>query len=114
MISFEQTQDALVREFQEELSSAVTVGELLSTGENFFAWGGQPHHEVGLYFAVVLPADSPLRDLTRTHLGMEGRKRLEFRWFARGALANTDFRPAALRSALGGGLPLSRHIVQHD
>ena len=107
----EQAQQAIVREFLEELSLSVECGPLLCVGENFFEYQGEPHHELGLYFAVALPDTALRNDKSETHVGAEGGKRLEFRWFALSALRELDFRPSALREALcSGRLPV--HFVQ--
>ena len=93
----------IAREFVEELGAEVHCNGLVCIGENFFEFQGQPHHEVGMYFSVSLPAASDLRDTTRVHIGVEGDKRLEFRWFPCGVLRNMDFRPKALREPLADG-----------
>ena len=71
--------DTITRAFREELGLAVAVTTLASTGENFFGHEGEPHHEVGLYFNASLALDCPLRDKSRSHVGVEGNKGLEFR-----------------------------------
>jgi ADP-ribose pyrophosphatase YjhB (NUDIX family) len=101
----------IVREFKEELELTVRCHELLGIGENFFEYGGEPHHEVGLYFSVSLPAESQLRDTQRSHAGVEGERALEFKWFPLETLREIDFRPTALRESLAAGtVPL--HFVQ--
>lgn len=107
----ESAQQALAREFKEELSTSVEVGALCSTGENFFDDRGEAFHELGLYFAVRLPTGSPLADKSRTHIGQEGHKALEFRWFALSDLPSLDFHPRALRSSLCTG-QWPAHFVQ--
>jgi ADP-ribose pyrophosphatase YjhB (NUDIX family) len=101
------------REFKEELGLVAVCKELLTVGENFFEYEGEPHHEIGLYFSVTLPSDSPILNKQRTHCGVEGDKRLEFKWFRVTSLQGLDFRPAALREALAEGtVPL--HFVQRS
>jgi ADP-ribose pyrophosphatase YjhB (NUDIX family) len=109
----EQAQLALTREFEEELSLSVECGPLVCVGENFFEYQGEPHHEVGLYFAVALPVGAPVRTKTAVHLGMEGDKRLEFKWFSLASLPHVDLRPRALREGLCAGR-LPPHFVQTD
>lgn len=107
----EQACDALEREFLEELGLPVQCKELLCVGENFFEYEREPHHEVGLYFSVALPPDAPVNDKSATHQGVEGNRRLEFRWFSLASLRELDFRPAALRDSLSKAL-LPTHFVQ--
>jgi ADP-ribose pyrophosphatase YjhB (NUDIX family) len=103
--------DAIAREFGEELGVPIACGALACTGENFFDDRGVPHHEIGLYFHATLPIDSPLLNQHITHIGTEGDKRLEFRWFAVQDLRSVDFRPAALKDGLVAG-QLPQHFVQ--
>lgn len=107
----EEGAQTIVREFKEELELTVTCNELLGIGENFFEYDGEQHHEVGLYFSVTLPVESKVRDKERTHVGVEGDRRLEFKWFPLSALHNIDFRPAALRESLATGA-VPTHFVQ--
>ncbi len=107
----EEGAQTIVREFKEELALTVTCNELLGIGENFFEYEGEPHHEIGLYFSVSLPGDSPVRDTERSHVGVEGDRRLEFKWFRLSALRDIDFRPTALRASLATGV-VPHHFVQ--
>lgn len=107
----EEASQALRREFMEELGLQVECGQLVCTGENFFEYQGQPHHEIGLYFAVSLPSSCALLDKSRTHVGIEAGRRLEFSWFLSSQLQQVDVRPWVLRAALASGT-LPRHFVQ--
>lgn len=107
----EESAQTIVREFKEELAVTVTCNELLAIGENFFEYEGEPHHEVGLYFSIALPAESQVRNTEKTHVGVEGDRRLEFKWFPLSALHHIDFRPAALRESLATGA-VPPHFVQ--
>jgi len=107
----EQGRDTIVREFLEELGLRVRCEELLCVGENFYEYGQEPHHEVGLYFRVTLPAGAPINDRSALHIGIEGERHLEFAWFPLSSLRDLDFRPVALRDALAGGA-VPTHFVQ--
>jgi ADP-ribose pyrophosphatase YjhB (NUDIX family) len=107
----EQGRETIVRELLEELGLAVQCQELACVGENFFEYEREPHHEIGLYFRVSLPPDAPINDRATTHVGVEGDRRLEFRWFALPSLHGLDFRPVALRDALATGT-VPAHFVQ--
>ena len=107
----EQAEHTIVREFLEELGVQVRCDQLLGVGENFFECEGEPHHEIGLYFSVALAADAPLRDKDTTYVGVEGNRRLEFKWFALSQLQALDFRPATLRESLSVG-KVPQHFVQ--
>jgi ADP-ribose pyrophosphatase YjhB (NUDIX family) len=103
---------AVARELMEETDQAVEVADLLFVVENFFVSGETSHHEVGLYFRSVLPSASPLRDRSRSHTGIEGSAKLEFRWFLRSELEPVNLRPAFLRQALSERRLGFRHVVQ--
>lgn len=110
----EDAASTVVREMQEELHQAVACGPLLFVVENFFAYREKPNHEIGFYFRVVLPGDSPLLDASRSHLGREGDRALEFRWFPLAGLGDVNLHPSFLRSALARPMPGVGHIVQRD
>ena len=48
----ERSQDALVREFREELGAEVTVGQRVGVLENVFTWRGRPGHEIAFLYAA--------------------------------------------------------------
>jgi ADP-ribose pyrophosphatase YjhB (NUDIX family) len=48
----ELSEDALVREFREELGGEVVVKELLGVLENVFAWQERPGHEIAFLYAA--------------------------------------------------------------
>ena len=107
----EQAKDTIVREFREELGAEVVCRELICVGENFFRGGAEPHHEVGFYFSASLLRPSSFWSKETVHYGVEGSKRLEFKWFRVNELASIDMRPDSLRRNLAAGsLPL--HFVQ--
>jgi len=51
--------EAIVREMHEEINTHVHVGRLLWAAENFFEYNHQDFHELGLYFHITLPLESP-------------------------------------------------------
>ena len=108
----EDAQSTLQREMMEELNERVECAELLYVVENFFEHAGKPNHENGLYFRVQLAPASRLLDKSRSHAGVEGGKRLEFRWFAVEQLAEVDVRPSFLRESLARRPLGFQHIVQ--
>lgn len=110
----ESGQDALVREFAEELSVAVEPSSLLYVVENFFTAGDKAHHEIGLYFQASFHPGASILDKSRSHAGIESNVSLEFRWFHKTALTEVDLRPAALLQALSLPTHSFAHIVQND
>jgi 8-oxo-dGTP pyrophosphatase MutT (NUDIX family) len=105
----------LEREMREEVGVDVQVGRLLWVIENFFVFEGRPFHEVGMYFAMALPADSPLLDARRDHVGTEmGHQVITFRWFPLADLGRVHVVPSVLREALLDLPQCARHIVHRD
>lgn len=105
---------ALVREWHEEMGELVRVERLLWVVESFFASGGRPHHELGLYYRASLLPDSPHLDVGATFIGDEEGLRLTFRWFPQAALGGVRIYPALLRAALADLPDTVRHIINDE
>ena len=103
---------AVVRELREELEQDVVCGALTYVVENFFEDRGRRNHEIGFYFRASFAAGSRLLDSTQSHIGIEGNRRLEFRWFQLASLGQVDLRPSFLRQSLSEPTPHFKHIVQ--
>jgi 8-oxo-dGTP pyrophosphatase MutT (NUDIX family) len=110
----ETSMDTLVREMQEECGQTVTVHRLVWVMENFFTHDGRHFHELGFYYLMSLPEDSPYLDLQTPFYGHEPGIRLIFQWFPLTALATIPLRPAFLRTALQAIPPTLQHIVHDD
>lgn len=108
----EDARATLAREMTEELNESVECAELLYVVENFFVHASRPHHEIGLYFRAHLSPASVVLDTARSHAGVEGSSRLEFRWFSRDELHEVDLRPSFLRQSLSQPALGFQHIVQ--
>jgi len=104
----------VVREMQEEIGVQVRVERMACVVENFFDYNEQSHHEIGLCFIAAIESGSALLDLTRTHRGSEGGKRLSFSWFARDQLSHIDVRPRGLRDLLSAERIELTHVVQRN
>lgn len=110
----ESASETLVREMQEELGVMVLPGALASVVENFFVYAGVAYHETGLYLHVHPVPGGLLDQSDGPYEGREGRRRLEFAWFAQGELAGLDLRPPFLREALACDMAQVLHIVYRD
>ncbi len=113
---------ALQREMLEEIGQRVRPMRLLWVVENFFEDDSRPHQELGLYFLATLSNDSPYRDLTCDHSGLEDTAgdgsvatlELIYRWFPLADLATTPLYPTFLRQGLQA-LPIqTTHLVHQD
>ncbi|MGN0778953.1 MAG: NUDIX hydrolase [Aristaeellaceae bacterium] len=94
--ALETAEDALRREYMEELHAPVAVGPLMAVGENFFPWGQRPCHQLHLYFAVTLLDDTaiPLRGTFHGYDELGGERiGLNFTWVPLTELANLTVYP---------------------
>ncbi len=110
----ESAEETLVREMREELGVAAHVERLLWVVENFFTFRGRPRHELGLYFLVTFPPDSPIYRQVGPFDGEEEGVRLIFEWQPLDALAGFRLYPTFLRSRLRSLPSGIEHIVHTD
>jgi ADP-ribose pyrophosphatase YjhB (NUDIX family) len=110
----ELTADALVRTMRWEIGQLVTVQRLLWVMEYVTPISGRPVHELGFYYAVDLPEDSPFFDLTRDHAAVERGHDLVLRWFPVDALADLPLFPDFLRTAVRDMPDSPQHVVRVD
>ncbi|MBK8912347.1 MAG: NUDIX hydrolase [Chlorobi bacterium] len=106
--------ETLQREMIEELNTTVEVGEPLWFVENFFEYNNRSFHELGLYFSMTFPPDSPLLELEEGEFQDEIGVRLIFRWQPIEALAQIAIAPTCIAERLPAvGLGF-QHIVHRD
>lgn len=105
----ESAAEALEREMREELDAQVSVGRLLWVAENFFSMENRDFHELGLYFAMDVPARVVEAE---EFAGFDPDVELEMRWFDLRNLPSV--RPGFLREALLHPPESTAHIVFHD
>jgi ADP-ribose pyrophosphatase YjhB (NUDIX family) len=107
----ETSDEALVREMQEELGEDVAVGRLLWVVENLFMLADEPTHELALMYAITLPPGSPFLDLAHERVTEDAGMTLTLRWFPLATLAEVELRPAFLRSAFQQLPEQTTHVV---
>ena len=103
--------ETLRREMQEELLVDVTVGRLLWVVENFFEHGSKMFHELGLYFLMTFPDDSPVTDTSKTFSVQEGLHEYVFKWQVLDRLDSIQIYPSFLQTALRSLPAGTEHIV---
>lgn len=101
----ETAQQALLREVDEELGEAVSVGRLVFVVENFFTLHDEAYHQLDFQFVAALPPTSRLRDTTQTHQGREAY------WHAHSVPLLFQWVPVAALAALP--LPLKPTFLAH-
>jgi 8-oxo-dGTP pyrophosphatase MutT (NUDIX family) len=110
----EPSAETLRREMQEELGTEITVDRLVWVVENFFEYDGKSCHELGFYYLMSLPTNSPLRDHTDTFFGLEGRLPIIFEWHPITDLENIVLYPTFLCAGLKSMPNETTHIVHTD
>ena len=81
--SMETTEDALKREYREELKAEIETERLLAIGEIFFNWGNMPCHQICLYYKIRLKDCNsiPMDGIFQGYDELGGRKiDLDFCW----------------------------------
>jgi 8-oxo-dGTP pyrophosphatase MutT (NUDIX family) len=101
----ETSQNALVREFKEEIAADIVPLRLLWIGENFFPWGQRDCHQIGLYYLVAL-CDEPQIPLEGIFYNDNA---LEFSWISLADVNKLELYPITTRDKL---LNLSEQIEQ--
>ncbi len=110
----EESSVAIVREMREELGEELKSGQLVYIVENFFEYSGEQFHELGFYFEASLGAQSKLLEKSKSHMGIEGNQKLEFRWFPSQKLEGINLRPHFLRESLAQAELGFHHVVQKE
>jgi ADP-ribose pyrophosphatase YjhB (NUDIX family) len=110
----ELTADALIRTVRWEIAQEVTVQRLLWVMEYVTRIAGRAVHELGFYYAIDLPENSPFLDLTRDHAGVERGHDLLLRWVPIRDLPDLALFPDFLRAAMAQLPDSPQHIVQVD
>ena len=115
----ESSHEAVKRELREEFGVECRVERLLWIVENFFlltgksSGAGKTFHEIGLYFLVSLPPQSPLLEKTGHFPFDEGLLNLEARWFPLSETRSINLVPSFLRAGLSDPPSTPQHII-HD
>ncbi|WP_373482658.1 NUDIX hydrolase [Acetobacterium sp.] len=97
--SGETSQEALMREFKEEINADINVEKLLFVGENFFPWGQLPCQQISLYYQISLrdATQIPLNGVFKVIDELENQQiELDFCWIPLSELKNIKLYPANL------------------
>jgi ADP-ribose pyrophosphatase YjhB (NUDIX family) len=114
LLPLEPTAEALVRTMRWEIAQEVTILRLLWVMEYVTEMAGRAVHELGFYYAIDLPENSPFLDLTRDHAGVERGHDLVLRWFPVRDLEDLPLVPEFLRTAVCRLPDRPQHIVRVD
>ena len=110
----EAAEEALAREMLEELGCDTRVRRLLWINDNHFVHKGVIHHELGLYFAIELPAGCmQASGEPWTGAELDGTK-LHFRWQPVHRLAEVNLKPELLIERLQTLPEHAQYVLQRD
>ena len=116
VMAFETGEEALLREYSEELGAKVSVERLLAVQENFFPWGERPCHQLALYYLLRLEDDSiPKSGSWPSKRHWEEQKlELDFCWIPVEELAGKKFYPYELIPYLNDPPKTVLHFVSKE
>ena len=105
---FETSDDAVLRELEEELGLKASIVRHLWHVENFFDYGGRKFHEVGNYFLTCFDREPEIKS-ELDFKGIENDIDLIFRWVPIVALDRYVLKPGFLKS----GIPSLPEAVEY-
>lgn len=106
----EDSQNAIKREFEEELGIKINVGKLIWSVENFFEYNSNKFHEIGFYYFISnVPKDFD----SKIFNGKEG-DRLIYRWTPIEELPSLELYPKFLKTELKVIPSETEHFVVKD
>lgn len=93
----EDTNQAILREMEEELGYAVKIQRLIAINQNFFTgMNGKSYHELAFYYLVNAHDAKNINtnDYVREELDKGKIQHLQFKWVTEQELKEIDFRPS--------------------
>lgn len=107
----ETTEEALVREFREEMQVTVRCRRLLWTEECFWNSGGRDAHAISFYYQVELCAGSAIPEGFTPQKDNAG---VLFGWLSVGELEKVRICPTFLKQELACPSRFPKHFVRRD
>lgn len=92
----ETSQEALIREFKEEMGADISIERLLWVQENFWKWDTNDCHQLCLYYMIRLCDETqiPLEGVFNYQPQLDSEKyKLEFSWIELKQLEDIEFYP---------------------
>ena len=107
----ETSENALKREFIEEIGAKITIKDYLGTVENFFEYKGKQYHEVMIVYESSFDSDSNFYKKERI-IGLEENGKIEFIWKASDEIKQLDLRPIFLKENIILNTPIT-HLINN-
>lgn len=113
----ETNEEALIREFKEEINSDIKVNDLMWMGELFFPWGEKQCHQICIYYNIYLNQNTNI-PFDGVFYGKEKLKEkafeLKFSWVNIKDIENIDLYPIQAQKYILEGMNKTEHFVYKE
>lgn len=107
----ETSENALKREFIEEMGAKITIKDYLGTVENFFEYNEKKYHEIMIVYESNFDRDSNFYKKERI-IGLEESGKIEFIWKTIDEIKKLDLRPLFLKENIISNTPIT-HLINN-
>ena len=107
----ETTEQALVREYQEEIGAEIICKRLLWTEENFWQWNGKDAHNLSFYYLIDLCENTVLPD---KFTSLKDNGNVVFGWMPVEELDNINNYPQFLKKEIQDLSDHPKHFVSRE
>ena len=107
----ETSENALKREFIEEIGAKITIKNFLGTVENFFEYNGKKYHELMLVYESTFDSNSNFYKEERI-IGLEEDGKIEFIWKTIDEIKQLDLRPLFLKENIISNTQIT-HLINN-
>lgn len=107
----ETSENALKREFIEEIGAKITIKNYLGTVENFFEYNGKKYHELMIVYESTFDSNSNFYKEERI-IGLEEDGKIEFIWKTIDEIKQLDLRPLFLKENIISNTQIT-HLINN-
>ena len=107
----ETSEDALKREFLEEIGAKITIKNYLGMVENFFEYNLKKYHEVMILYESNFDRNSDFYKKEKI-IGIEKNGKIEFIWKTIDEIKKLDLRPLFLKESIISNIPMT-HLINN-
>ena len=109
----ETTEEALVREYQEEIGIAVVVKRLIWTEETFWTYHGRKQHGIVFYYLIDAAETSEIAD-TGVFISQKDNANVVWGWMPLDEITTMTLYPRFLKTEIGNIDGSSRHFISRE
>ena len=107
----ETSEDALKREFLEEIGAKITIKNYLGMVENFFEYNLKKYHEVMILYESNFDRNTDFYKKEKI-IGKENNGKIEFVWKTIDEIKKLDLRPLFLKESIISNIPMT-HLINN-